>query len=123
VFPWSNTPVAAVELYKLEKNVTDTSTQVYSKLSNLDGLIRLTNGPDRNSLLPTCTLLQRSIESGISELSGLVRMIQSVKSEDSRTVQIQRGLTSYASGLLAQVKPRFGLLNQQFEGSVDAIHR
>lgn len=113
--PWCNCPPGSKALFDLESSISDTSTQLISKLSNLEGLVlTLSNNPIA-SMHSIVRDLHDSISAGLSSLNGILRRISSVPVPPGKEEQVRHGLASYGQTQLTQLKAQFAIVSRDFQ--------
>ena len=110
--PWHKCLESSKKLFVLESRVAKAHTEVCSRQSNFEGLVRFfaenSDRVPREDILRTMPELENLVKDGLSKLAVLLRETQSVKPL-GRDEEVKRGLENYVRLLLTKIKAQFSL--------------
>lgn len=120
VAPWLRCAASSISLFQLEAEVSKQHTQLCSRLSNFDGLVRFfTQNADnvpRADMLGPIPELESSVKSAIAALTQLLRDVQAVSiSSGHRDEAVRRCLVTFSTTQLTQAKAQFSVSAKAFE--------
>lgn len=120
--PWFSCASSSRALSELEAKITAEHTQLCSRLSNYDGLVRFfvenKDRVPRADMIGPLPELEESIKAGISCLSQMLREVNGIECPPCpphRDDQIKKGLSNFLTYQLTKVKSQFNLSSKLYE--------
>ena len=118
--PWYNCAPSSKELSEMETRITNEHTQLCARLSNFEGLVRFfvenKERVPRADLIGPLPEIEKSIRSGISNLSSLQRGInQIICIPNHRDEQIRKCLSNFVAYHITRIKSQFSVSSKLYE--------
>ena len=118
--PWCNCAPSSRELYEIESRVTEEHTQLCARLSNFEGLVRFfVENKDRiprADLIGPLPEIEKSIRSGIMNLTSLQRQVNQIQSiPNHRDDQIRKCLSNFVTYHITRIKSQFNVSSKLYE--------
>ena len=117
--PWYNCSGASRQLFLYEASVTGEHTQLCSRLSNYEGLIRFfvenKERVPRSDMVAPLPELEFSIRQKLATLSQLLREIGALQCASAKDEHVKKGLVNFVTFQLTRGKSQFNLSHTLFE--------
>jgi len=120
--PWCNSSPSSKELYALEQEISLTCTQVFSRLSNFEGLVRFfVENKDRiprADLVGPLPEIEGSIRSGLVHLNSLLGELQKVTCPpfpQHRDEHVKKSLVKFLTYHITRIKSQFNISSKLYD--------
>ena len=116
--PWWNWAESSRALFEYEKEISSEYTQLCSRLSNFEGLVRFfaenRDNISREDMLATLPELESSLKRGMESMTCMIKNVQSLNCTSSNE-PVKRGLANFASNQLGRLKAQFHIASTMYE--------